>query len=205
MSMRIVLDERAIAMAEQGAKVLKAADFERISTADTIIRDAVKKSKEVEQEAREAYEFEKQRGYQEGLDLGRGEIATRLTELTAEYAESVTSLQESLIGILPSLVRKVIGTFDDAELVVKLVNGTVNSLSAEKKLRLSVSPELADAVEQRKHQIMAAHPMIEFVEVVKNPQLGERICEVESETLSVRLDIDEQLEKIETIIQQSLA
>lgn len=205
MSIRIVLDERAIALADNGAKVIKAADFERLSTADNIIRDAVQKSKEIEEEARQAYAAEKERGYHDGLDLGRGEIASRLTELTAEYAESVTSLQESLIGILPSLVRKVIGTFDDADLVIKLVNGTVNSLSAEKKLRLSVSPVLADAVEQRKQQIMAAHPMIEFVEVVKNPNLDERICEVESESLSVRLDIDEQLEKIETIIQQSLA
>lgn len=205
MSIRIVLDERAITLADNGAKVIKAADFERLSTADNIIRDAVQKSKEIEEEARQAYAAEKERGYHDGLDLGRGEIASRLTELTAEYAESVTSLQESLIGILPSLVRKVIGTFDDADLVIKLVNGTVNSLSAEKKLRLSVSPVLADAVEQRKQQIMAAHPMIEFVEVVKNPNLDERICEVESESLSVRLDIDEQLEKIETIIQQSLA
>lgn len=205
MSIRIIIDERAIALAEQGAKVIKAADFERLSTADNIIRDAVHKSKEIEEEARKAYEAEKQRGYHDGLDMGRGEIASRLTELTAEYAESVTSLQESLIGILPSLVRKVIGSFDDADLVIKLVNGTVNSLSAEKKLRLSVSPALADAVENRKQQIMAMHPMIEFVEVVKNPYLDDRICEVESESLSVRLDIDEQLEKIETIIQQALA
>lgn len=203
--MRVIIDERAIALAEQGAKVIKAAEFERLSTADTIIRDAVQKSREIEAEAREAYEAEKERGYHEGLDQGRSDIATRLTELTAEYAESVTSLQESLIGILPSLVRKVIGSFDDAQLVIKLVNATVNNLSAEKKLRLSVSPELADAVEMKKQQIMAAHPMIEFVEVVKNPNLEERVCEVESETLSVKLDIDEQLEKIETIIQQSLA
>lgn len=205
MSIRIVLDERAIALANNGAKVIKAAEFERFSTADNIIRDAVYKAREIEEQARQAYEAEKERGYNDGLDLGRGDIASRLTELTAEYSESVASLQESLIGILPSLVRKVIGTFDDADIVIKLVNGTVNSLSAEKKLRLSVSPALADAVEQRKQQIMSAHPMIEFVEVVKNPNLDERICEVESESLSVRLDIDEQLEKIETVIQQSLS
>jgi len=204
MSIRVIVDERAIALAEQGTKVLKAVEFERIASADSIIRDAVKKSNEIDEQARKAYEAEKQRGYQEGLDEGRSEIASRLTELTAEYSESVSDLQDSLIGILPSLVRKIIGSFNDAELVVKLASSTVKNLSAEKRLRIIVSPSLVESVEAKKNEILTEHPMIEFVEVVANAELDERICEVESETLSVRLDLDEQLDKIGAVIQQSL-
>ncbi|MEJ2670360.1 MAG: hypothetical protein P8077_09010 [Gammaproteobacteria bacterium] len=107
MSIRIILDERALAIAENGTKIIRASEFERITAADNVIRDAVQKSREIEQDARRAFEEEKERGYHQGLDQGRSEIATRLTELTAEYADSVASLQESLVAILPSLVRKV--------------------------------------------------------------------------------------------------
>ena len=204
MESKFRIRDNVLELVANGVKVIKSADFEDYLAADRVIREAVEKSKEIEQSARENYEIMREQGYQDGLNDAKAETAQTLTELTAEYADSVSSLQDALANILPSLVKKVVGSFEDSEIIIKLVNSTVSNLSAEKRLRLLVAPSLKEQIEARVGEILQQHPMIEFVEVIADPKLSDRVCELESETLSVRLDIDQQLEKIKTVVQNFL-
>ncbi len=187
-----------------GSKVIKASEYERYLAADEVITEAIETAKRIEEDAKVAYQAEKERGYEEGFAQAQQEVAQKLMECTSEYAESVISLQESLVAILPTLVKKVVGSFNDGDLIIKLVKQTISSLSVEKVLKLLVNPKLVTEIEQRKDQILESHPMIEYIEVVADSSVDERSCEVQSEILTATVNADSLLEKVEQVINMYL-
>ncbi|MEO1019090.1 MAG: hypothetical protein AAFY56_15555, partial [Pseudomonadota bacterium] len=97
-------------------KVLKASEVAALRDARKIVDDAVVQRDSIEAEARTAFAAEKTRGVDEGRAEGREQLTQELLELSARGTQLLGDLEQRIPEIVSSVVKRILGTFDDDEL-----------------------------------------------------------------------------------------
>ncbi|NMU29451.1 type III secretion system stator protein SctL, partial [Vibrio parahaemolyticus] len=91
--------------------------------------------------AQQAYETEKQRGYQDGLAQAKIENAQTMVETLARCNDYYQQVEEKMTGVVLEAVRKIIDTFDDVDTTVSVVREALQLVSNQKQVILHVHPE----------------------------------------------------------------
>lgn len=149
-------------------------------------------------EAKRVYLEERQRGYAEGKEEGAREAAKLVAETALKVDRYVASLDKQIAGLTLDIVRRVLGRFEEAELVAHVAATAIADFRRDKTLKVVVNP----AVEARVREFLTgrlSRPEITLT-VEGDAGLGLTECMISSEATVVNASIETQLEAIGRVL-----
>lgn len=184
--------------------IIKAADYAAVLDAQEIVRRATEEAEQIREEARREYATEKERGYREGLELGKAEIAERVVATAGQSAQYFSKLEDALVDVVIKSTRRVIGSFEDRERVQRIVEQALGLLRNQTQVRIKVSPMQREWLQSRVRALQSAFPAVEFMEVQADARLPADGCILETELGVIDATVETQLRAIEKALVKSI-
>jgi len=185
-------------------KVLKAEEYLAWVEANNIIESARQEGEKIIAEARAVFEAEKKRGYEAGLEQGKGVIAERMLQTVKKTIDYFASAEETLCTLVMSALRKIIGEMDDRELILRVIRNGLALVRTQKQVVLKVSPADLDAVQREINTILADFPGIGFIDVIADSRLKKSDCILECDIGVIDAGLDTQLQAIKRSLLKSI-
>jgi type III secretion protein L len=150
------------------------------------------------EDAKRVYQEERQRGYAEGKEEGAREAAQLVAETALKVDRYVASLDKQIAALTLDIVRRVLGRFENADLVAHVAATAIADFRRDKTLKVVVNP----AVAERVRGFLAKHlPRPEITLTVEaDASLGPTDCLISSESTVVNASIETQLEAIGRVL-----
>lgn len=186
-------------------RLVKATDVATARSAAEILASAEAEAARIREEAKAAFEAEKQRGYEKGLADANLEMAMKKLELV----DSSVAFMESVERKMADVVLKALKTFTvevgDEAMVLQIVRKTMNAvIRTQRTVTLKVAPEMKPAVAARVAELKAAYPTVETLDVVEDSRLHGTACVLETEAGVADASVETQLAAIEQSIKRHL-
>jgi type III secretion protein L len=137
----------------------------------------------------------RERGRDEGRKVGEEEAAALLLRAHTDVERYFASIEPLVASLAMEIVERVIGSFDDAELVARAARLALKALQEENAVVINVAPELVGEVQQR---LAAFGPNAMSVRVAADRHLTQRQCSVTTPATSIDVGIDAQFAAIRT-------
>ena len=191
---------------ESDRRIVKAADVATVSAADGIIAAAEAEAARIREEAKAAFENEKKRGYAEGLQKGRMEIAMQKLEQVDQSVAFMESVEGKMADIVMKALKTCVAEIGDREMVVNIVRKTMGAvIRTQRMVTLKVAPEMVEVVKARVGELRLAYPTVETFDVVEDPRLKGAACILETEAGVADASVDTQLEAIRRSIERHIS
>jgi type III secretion protein L len=202
----IFIDKHQVKL-DPKAKVIKAASYSRIiavedaltqarKLADQIVADAKSKADDILKSAEKTYAEEKKRGYQEGMQSAKHEMATKMGTMALKSTQFFHNIEEQVVTLVIGTVRKVMDTIDQDELINGLVKKALAVFKNQKAIILKVAPVQVDTLNEHLSEILQSYPYVETIEVNGDDRLVPGQVIMESSLGIVDAGIETQLSAI---------
>ena len=173
-------------------RLVKAADVAIAKSAAEIVADAEAEARRIRDKAKAAFEEERKRGYEKGLQDGKLEIAMQKLE---QVDQSVAFMESSFVVEV-----------GDKEMVVNIVRKTMNAvIRTQRHVTLKVAPEMAQVVKDRVAALRKDYPTVESFDVVEDERLKGPACILETEAGVADASVESQFAAIERSLKRHLA
>lgn len=174
-------------------RVVRAQDYQAWVEGEAHVNAARQYAAQIEVEAREAYEAEKQRGYEDGRMEAAGQAADQMMETVARAVAYFEQIENDMTELVVQATAKILGEFNELELVKRVVQNALVVMRNQKQVILRAPPELVEGLQKQLGVIMADYTGISFVEVTPDSRLRRGGCILESELGIVEASVDVQL------------
>ncbi|WP_079253841.1 HrpE/YscL family type III secretion apparatus protein [Endozoicomonas arenosclerae] len=182
---------------DPSAKVLKSKDYASYLESDEIIKKAREHAREILDQSRQAYENEKQRGYEDGIAESKVDQAEQMLKVVSRTINYLSEVEKALADILMSGVKKIIGEFDQEELAVNLVRNALQHVRNEKQVTIRIPPSQFKMVKARLNEILAEYKGVGFIDLVADQRLSTGDCIMESDIGVVDASVDLQIKALQ--------
>ncbi|MCQ2396225.1 MAG: HrpE/YscL family type III secretion apparatus protein [Lentisphaeria bacterium] len=180
------------------SRLVKSQDVMAVTTADEIIARAEAEAERIRKEAREAFEAERRRGYDVGVEEGKAEQAERNLELARESADFMAATEGRMVDVVMKCLQKCVMEIGDSELVVAIVKKVMNAVVRnQRQITLKVAPEMVSVVKNRLNEILADYPTLDNIEVQEDARFNGTACRIETEAGIADASLETQLAAIE--------
>lgn len=180
-----------------GARVLRADEFSRLVEASGLLAAAGEHAEAVRVAAEEAYEARRREGYEDGMLEGRMAQAEKMMETAMQAVEYIEKLESTLVGVVGSAVRKIIGELDDRERIVRVVRTALTAVRGRQKVIIRVCPSDEAAVRESLPGMADAAAGAGYIDVAADPRMKPGDCVLESELGVVEAGLEHQIAAIE--------
>ena len=178
-------------------RVVKAADVATVRSAEEIIAAAEADAARIREEAKAAFEDEKKRGYEEGLQKGKLEIAMQKLDLVDKSVEFMESVEGKMADVVMKALKTCVVEIGDREMVVNIVRKTMSAvIRTQRHVTLKVAPDMTGVVKDRLAEFRQTYPTVESFDVVEDPRLKGAACVLETEAGVADASVDTQLAAI---------
>lgn len=200
---------------KQSKEIIDNANKEANDIKDKINIEA---KEEAEQIKKEAYDEGFDRGQEEGKSIGHEEgfqngyeegkkesevLIEEANSIKREYLEEkervLNSIEGDVIELVLNIAKKVLNQKinEDDEAIIDLVLKGLESLNSRENIRIRVSKEDFEKVEESKESILSKVSLIENLQVDIDSNLEKGDCIIESSKGSVDVGIDTQIKNVE--------
>jgi type III secretion protein L len=197
MSFIRILRPSELATSDPSQWVLSPEQVRSWQSAQQMLQDAQAEADRIRAEAEQAYEAEKQRGYEEGLTMARMDEAERLIENATRTVDYFAGIEQKIVALVMNAVRRIMADFDDTTRVLAVVQSGLSVMRNQKQLTLRLSPEHAATVRERAQQLLERFPGVGMMDIVPDNRLKGDAAILESEMGVVEASVDLQLKAIE--------
>ncbi len=188
-----------------GLKVLKAKDYVSYLDSQHLVEAANSKADSIIAKAQQAYETEKQRGYQDGLEQAKIENAQAMVDTLARCNEYYLQVEHKMTNVVLDAVRKIIDTFDDVDTTISVVREALQLVSNQKQVILHVHPEQVVDVREKVAGVLSDFPEVGYVDVVADARLKNGGCILETEVGIIDASIDGQIQALKQAMVKQLS
>ena len=187
-------------------RLVKAAEVATVKSAAEIIAAAEEEAARIREEAKVAFEQEKKRGYEKGLQDGKMEIAMQKLEQVDQSLAFMEAVEQKMADIVLKALRSCVVEIGDKEMVVNIVRKTMNAvIRTQRHVTLKVAPEMVAVVKERVAALRQDYPTVETFDVVEDPRLKGPACVLETEAGVADASVDTQFAAIERSLKRHLA
>ena len=180
------------------SRLVKATDVATVSSAAEIIAAAEADAARIREEAKVAFEDEKKRGYEKGLQDGKMEIAMQKLDLVDQSVEFMASVEGKMAEVVMKALKSCVVEIGDKEMVVNIVRKTMGAvIRTQRHVTLKVAPEMVGVVKERVAALRSDYPTVENFDVVEDPRLKGPACILETEAGVADASVETQLAAIE--------
>ena len=122
-------------------------------------------------------------------------------ETAVQPVEYIENIEETMVRVVASAVRKIIGDLDDRERIVRVVRAALVSVRSQQKVLIRVCPADEAAVREALAAMITAAPGgVSFLDVAADPRMKPGDCILESELGVVDAGVETQLKAIENAL-----
>lgn len=184
-----------------GTRLIRAEEYSRQLEAGELLAAARGRADAIRAEAEEAYETRRREGYEDGVMEGRMEQAEKMMETAMQAVEYIENIEETLVKVVTSAVRKIIGELDERERIVRVVRTALVSVRSQQKVLIRVCPADEPAVREALAAMIASAPGgVSFLDVSADPRMKPGDCILESELGVVDAGLETQLRALENAL-----
>ncbi len=187
-------------------RLVKATDIATARTAEEIISAAETDAARIREEAKAAFEDEKKRGYERGLQEGKLEIAMQKLDLVEQSVSFMESVEGKMADIVMKALKSCVVEIGDKEMVLNIVRKTMAAvIRTQRHVTLKVAPDMVAVVKEKVAALTADYPTIETFDVVEDSRLEGAACLLETEAGVADASVETQMAAIERSIKRHLA
>jgi len=192
----LLLKKKTFAV-ETDDPVVAPEDAAALVRAEEIVAAAEAEAACLLERARADAETEKKRGYEDGLEEGRGEILSQKLALVDESLRYMSSVEGRVTDVVLNALSKCVSEIGDRELVVQIVKKSMQAVvRTQQQLTVRTAAEMVPVVRERLGAILADYPSVAKADVVADERLTGAACIVETESGMVEASVEGQLEAI---------
>lgn len=181
---------------DPASKILRAEDYSAYLKAEEVIALARNKAAGIIKDARRAFEAEKKRGYDEGMEAGNQKISEVMIESVARSVENFSEFENDVIEVVGDALRKILGEIDSEELISRVVKSALATVRNQKKVTVIVNPSDAEVVRNQVNELLSEYPAINTIDVLTDARVNAGGCKIETEMGVVDASLEVQLEAI---------
>lgn len=163
------------------ADILKSTDYAALLTANAALEAAKVEAKRIRAEAKATYAAERERGYTEGLEEGKAEMAERTFEAISRGVDFVENLESSTVDIVMRSLERLIGDMPPKDVTLGVVRKSLAYVRGQKQVSLRVCPAEADWVRAEVDAMGVQLLGVGLVRVVPDRNLQAGACLLESD------------------------
>ena len=187
-------------------RVVKAADAATVRSAAEIVAAAEAEAARIREDAKAAFEEERRKGYEKGLQDGKLEISMQKLELVDSSVAFMESVEQKMAEVVMKALRAFVVEVGDEEMVVQIVRKTMNAvIRTQRQVTLKVAPGMVEAVRSRVAEFRVAYPTVDTLDVVEDPRLKGAACILETEAGVADASVETQLAAIEKSLKKHIA
>ena len=187
-------------------RLVKATEVATAKSAAEIIAAAEAEAARIHEEAKAAYEDEKKRGYEKGLQDGKMEIAMQKLEQVDQSVAFMESVEGKMADVVMKALRSCVEEIGDKEMVVNIVRKTMKAvIRTQRHVTLKVASEMVAVVKERITALRTDYPTVETFDVVEDPRLKGPACILETEAGVADASVETQLAAIERSLKRHIA
>ena len=187
-------------------RLVKVSEVATVQSAAEIVAAAEAEAARIREEAKAAFEEEKKRGFEKGLQDGKLEIAMQKLEQVDQSVAFMESVEGKMADIVMKALKSCVVEIGDREMVVNIVRKTMNAvIRTQRHVTLKVAPEMVAAVKERVSALRVDYPTVETFDVVEDPRLKGPACILETEAGVADASVETQLAAIERSLKRHIA
>ena len=184
-------------------RLVKAADVAAVKNAHEIIAAAEAEAARLKAEALQAYEEEKRRGFEEGLQNGLKKVVEDKLDFIYESAAYMEAVEGKLADIVIKALYKCVSQIGDKTLVLEIIRKIMKAVVRnQRQITLKVAPDMVEAVNSKLNEILVDFPVLERVEVVEDSRLKGSAAIIETEAGIADASVEKQIAAIEKSIRK---
>src|SRR5690606_30996739 len=189
---------------DPAARVLRAADYAALIQAQALIDEAHAQADAILAGAQDAFEAERRRGYEDGKQEALLDQAEKMIETVGRTVDYFAGVENEMVDLVMSAVRKVIDGFDDREKVMIVVRNVLAVVRNQKQMTLRLHPDDVETVRARINDILAAYPGVGYLDLLADARLAQGACILESEIGMVEASLEGQIAALQNAFQRTL-
>jgi type III secretion protein L len=174
-------------------KIVRAEELRILRDAEAAVAAATAQAEAIIDQAKEAFEAEKARGYAEGKEEARLEEAEQMIENVSRTIDYFSRVEGRMVDLVMQAVQKILGEFDEEERVLITVRSVLSVVRNQKQMTLRLNPQNVDIVKARVNDLLAAYPGVGYLDIVPDNRLKADACILESEIGLVEASVEGQL------------
>ncbi|MDI6836338.1 type III secretion system stator protein SctL [Ciceribacter thiooxidans] len=176
------------------AKILRQAQAEHWLEGFAFLDAARAEAERQRAEMREIVENGRREGYEAGRLAGERQAAALLVKTTADVNAYMAGLDRQIAELSLAIIEKLLGGFDQAELVARLAQQALQSFQHERDVTITVAPAIAERVSELVRQRHTNHAL--KITVLADPRLDGSKCVLANSIAVVDAGLDTQLSVI---------
>jgi len=194
MSEYFLLKDKKCWNVKPGTKILKSYEYNELSDANSLMKKVEKAAAEAGERAKAIYKKRYEEGYEVGLDEGKSVYTEKLMDMVMGQVDSIEGLEKQLVTVVMDAVLKIIGSFDNQELVARVVHQGLNAVRGSKSviMRVSVTDEKNLRASLQSYLVGRDNPA-GYVSLIADPNLKSGDCILETEQGVVEASLNSQL------------
>ena len=187
-------------------RLVKASEVATVAFAAEIVAAAEAEAARIREEARVAFAAEKKRGYDEGLQAGKLEIAMQKLEQVDQSVAFMEGVERKMADVVMKALKSCVVEIGDEAMVVNIVRKTLNAvIRTQRRVTLKVAPEMSAIVKSRIADLRSDYPTVETFDVVEDERLKGPSCILETEAGVADASVETQLSAIERSLKRHIA
>ena len=191
-------------LTKRNGRILRAAEFTNLEEAKTAVDSAKRQAAELRSAAETEAQKIKREAIEDGRRAGAEEAARIVAETSAKADRYLASIDNQLAELVLETVEKILGSFDEKDLVLRAAPHAVSKLRRDVQLTLYVVPELVADLRLRLETELGKEEARLLPTVQGDPKLAPGACVLASELGLVEAGIDAQLAAIKAALQAAI-
>jgi type III secretion protein L len=175
------------------SRIIKADDFSTAHDARAILDEARAEAARIVADAKQVYEEERKRGFDEGSEQAKLEMAERMIDAVGSIVDYLGTVEHDMVEVVGRAMERILGEMGDKEVITRVVKNALAAVRNEKHLTLRVAPDQVATVKDHMNEILALYPIIVDVQVMGDGRLGKSGCILESEIGVIDASLDGQI------------
>ena len=184
-------------------RVIPAEEIRAWQSGHSFMQAAAREAERLREDAVQAFEDAKKRGFEEGRKEGAEAASRLLAETTLRADRHLAGADQQIVDLALAVVRRVLGDFDVGQLTRNAVRHALARQRHSQHLTLHVAPDMIDELRAELDASFEAG-IRHLITVEPDPRVERGQCRLASEVGFVDLGIEAQLEAIRRGLSESL-
>lgn len=184
--------------------IIKKDDFVAWIESEALLKEAHAKADRIVADAKAAFEEERRRGFQEGIEAGL-KVADennkkQSDELSEAYASELAQVHAQVPLLICEAVKKICGELSEDDLLKKVVTETLKHPTLKGNVVLHANPADFDALMDGFDSLVSENQDLEEIEILKDKGIPPGSFKVTSEASIIQTSPKEQMDSLASLI-----
>lgn len=184
--------------------VVKKEDYCAIMDAKSLRDETSHQAEKILADAQKAYEEQRQKGYEEGLQAAKEDIAEKIYQLASEREKDIAQLQKLLPDLIFEGVSSIVHSIPHKELLPEVIRKVLKHESLKLHVILRVNPDHLHRLKGELEELKRVNPLVEDIELFADFDLGPDQAVLESPYGIVDASVETQLLVLKRFLGRSL-